>query len=960
MATYYCDSSAGVDGSGTIGSPFNNANNHVGDLVAGDTMYLRGSTNPATPRVYSGQILIAASNGCESGTSGSRITLANYPGEYVLIQATSAAHGISITGLNYWTISGTNTSYGIEIDQNGNSNACVNIDGSDFITLEYLETHNCSYDMIIRVRDSDDCTIQYCYIYDNDILAGTDHSGIMAYPVNSPTSGADSYRLTVRYCTITECAGDCIVIERQSGVNNYFRDVVIEYNDLSAHSTAAASEQGVDLKSAYGATVRYNTFHGFRYCDGSVGSTGAGTGSGCLAVAIISENADIYGNTFYDYSCNGVYVNRSNVNIYQNLFYGAVFQSSPVPSYIHNHIYLTHTSGTSTVNVIKNTFVGRHTSSGTCITIDVTGTLTVNYRDNCHSATGTLNNTGATLNYSYNGWFASPAATWSGTGDVTGSDAGFNNPGSNDYRLTASSACLNAGTAVSPYTDGYYGAAPDLGYYEYGSAVSIAYGSFPAAGQVGNNLNTFTVTATRYDGTTDTAYTTSTALTIATGTGSLSGTTSKAMTSGVATFSDIQLSAVGAFTLLATSGSFTATSSTVTISAAAVAAESGGASTAASPNAYTGQYNGAAEYEIELLTAAGTRIAYLTKVSQFGYTKGISSEGTFSITLNPDFDFRVVTRHQQIRIHRQPPGGVMALDFAGLITGWDVRHTDAGYVRTINGPGLGWLLSGRVAAYYAGHASADMSDQAGDMILEIVRDNLGADATTANGREASGVISSTLFSVQAAGSYGPAVEKKFSFNNVADVIKELMDAARQAGTSVYWNVGLAAGVVTVTVSTGQPGQDRTSGAQAVTFGPEFGNFANGKYAYDARDEINRAYALGQGDGSARNIESSEDTTRSGYSPWAIREAAVEDTQVTTTNGLVDKADAVVMAGRPRQTLTGELVSTPRTQYGRDWGLGDLVNVAFDGAQYSALVRVVSVAVPESGAEKITGAIEIVE
>lgn len=555
MTTYYCDSSAGSDGSGTIGSPFNNANNHVGDLVAGDIMYLRGSTNPATPRVYSGQILIAASNGCESGTSGSRITIANYPGEYVIVQATSAAHGISVSALNYWTISGTTTGYGIEIDQNGYGSACVNIDGADFITVEYTESHNCTYDMIIRVRDSDDCTLQYNYIYDNDILAGTDHSGIMAYPVNSPTSGADSYRLTVRYNTITGCAGDCVVIERQTSVNNYFRDVVIEYNDFSPHSTAAASEQGVDLKSAYGATVRYNTFHGFRYCDGTVGSTGAGTGSGCLAVAIISENADIYGNTFYDYSCNGVYVNRSNVNIYKNLFYGAVFQSSPVPSYIHNHIYVTHTSGTSTVNVIKNTFVGRHTSSGNCITIDVAGTITVNYRNNCHSATGGLSNTGATLNYSYNGWFASPAATWSGTGDVTGASAGFYNAGANDYRITSTSACINAGTAVAPYTDGYIGSAPDIGYYEYGAAASLVFVSFPSAGTEDQAVATFTVEARTYE-TSVVATNHSSSITISkqSGPGTLGGTLTRSPSSGVATFNDITFDTPGDYVLTATSG----------------------------------------------------------------------------------------------------------------------------------------------------------------------------------------------------------------------------------------------------------------------------------------------------------------------------------------------------------------------------------------------------------------------
>ena len=372
------------------------------------------------------------------------------------------------------------------------------------------------------------------------------------------------------------------------------------------------------------------------------------------------------------------------------------------------------------------------------------------------------------------------------------------------------------------------------------------------------------------------------------------------------------------------------------------------------------QYESSARYEIELLTADGVRIEYLTDVGSFQYTKGVSSDGDFSITLGPLFDFSVIKRHQQVRFHRQPPGGVMAIDFVGIITGWDVSQNVGGYVRTINGPGLGWLMGGRVVAYYAGHSSASMSDQAGDMILEIVRDNLGADALTANGRTAAGNISSASISVIDTGGYGPSLEKGFSFNNVADTIREVQDAARTAGTPVYWDVSLSAGVALVTVRVGQPGNDLTSGARAVTFSPEFGNFEDGRYTYDARDEVNRAYVLGRGTGQDRNIQTSEDTERSNYSVWALREAALEDTQQSTSAALVDRADALVLAGRPLQSLTGNLRSTERTQYGRDWALGDKVNVVFDGAKYIAIVRAVTAKVSATGYEDIIGAFELTE
>jgi hypothetical protein len=83
----------------------------------------------------------------------------------------------------------------------------------------------------------------------------------------------------------------------------------------------------------------------------------------------------------------------------------------------------------------------------------------------------------------------------------------------------------------------------------------------PAYGQVGVNLNTFTVEARRSDNTVDANYTSSIAVSKATGSGNLSGTLSKTPVYGVATFNDLQLDAAGTYTLNATSGSLTSATS---------------------------------------------------------------------------------------------------------------------------------------------------------------------------------------------------------------------------------------------------------------------------------------------------------------------------------------------------------------------------------------------------------------
>lgn len=366
------------------------------------------------------------------------------------------------------------------------------------------------------------------------------------------------------------------------------------------------------------------------------------------------------------------------------------------------------------------------------------------------------------------------------------------------------------------------------------------------------------------------------------------------------------------------------------------------------------------EFQIEWLTHDNTRIAYLSDVGPFRYTKALNADGDFEIALPPSIPLRDLAKDQLVRISRRAPGGVLAVDFAGIIRDWSSAQTPSGFARTVAGPGMGWVLSGRVVAYPAGNAQASQTDQADDMMRAIVRYNLGSSATTGNGRQATASISSALFGVQADVGLGPSLSLGFSYNNVADVLRKISNAARSAGTPVYWEMVPVGSAFEFRVNVGQLGQDLTSGQNALTFGPEFGNFANGRLTFVSRDECNYAYALGQGQEDARNVQVSEDTERSQASTWSLREAAVEDTQLTTDAALIDRADAETMAGRPLWMLDGDLVSTKNTQYQRDWGLGDLVNVTFDGIQSTALVRAVTVSVDGTGNETVTGAIEVIQ
>jgi hypothetical protein len=61
-----------------------------------------------------------------------------------------------------------------------------------------------------------------------------------------------------------------------------------------------------------------------------------------------------------------------------------------------------------------------------------------------------------------------------------GADFRFRNATAGDFRLLAGSAAIDAGVVIRPYTDGWLGASPDAGAYEYGRDIWAAGAVLPA------------------------------------------------------------------------------------------------------------------------------------------------------------------------------------------------------------------------------------------------------------------------------------------------------------------------------------------------------------------------------------------------------------------------------------------------------------------------------------------------
>jgi hypothetical protein len=384
-------------------------------------------------------------------------------------------------------------------------------------------------------------------------------------------------------------------------------------------------------------------------------------------------------------------------------------------------------------------------------------------------------------------------------------------------------------------------------------------------------------------------------------------------------------------------------------------------------------YQNGTDWEIWVLRDDGTRLGILDTVSNFTWTLVVNNTGHFRVevvippsvpglaagrfaTGAPAIQASWFAKDRRILFWRKPATGAMKLAFVGIIR--RLRQSrDARGLHTfrVSGHDLTGLLKRRVIAYAAASAQAAMTDQADDILTELAKDNLGTDATSAR------QISSTYFSVAASPGAGPSITKGFSYRNLLDVMREVADAARQVGTFLFFGIeALTETTFGFRTRTGEWGRDRTSDVgNGLIFGEAFGNLANPVLDDDSTDEVNFAYGLGRGEEAAREVQTSEDTTRSGASVYARAEAAANAVLESTSAGVADVADARVQKGRPVVMFTADLLSVPGSEFGKDWDHGDRVTATAFERQFDCLIRATTVTVDDAWRETIAPIIEAI-
>ena len=369
--------------------------------------------------------------------------------------------------------------------------------------------------------------------------------------------------------------------------------------------------------------------------------------------------------------------------------------------------------------------------------------------------------------------------------------------------------------------------------------------------------------------------------------------------------------------------------------------------------------------EFYLDSPDGTRIKLLDVLTSYAYANLGNEPGPFSINLPYNFDRSSIGPDFIIEVWRGIEGESMRIDYCGFIR--KIIYGDVGGVPYTKVSGLSTMeiLMRRTSEDQAGVVQTTLTDSADDLLKAIFKDQFLADAIAA--RDLTAVAGGVT--VEGDNAAAPSQTKEFNHKNVLEVMQEIAQASKEAGTPLYFDVVPVIGSVTTGLLgfkfetfIGQRGSDRTFDSNnPVYIGPDWENLTNGELIYDYSNEINFVTVLGKGDGPAQETRTRSDPTRMASSIWNRREGIKNATNaaIGDTAALDAEGDAFLSENKPKITFTGDIQETKSFRYGYNWFHGDRVTIQYADFEADASIDKVFVA-KESGPEVITAKLEVSE
>ena len=411
-----------------------------------------------------------------------------------------------------------------------------------------------------------------------------------------------------------------------------------------------------------------------------------------------------------------------------------------------------------------------------------------------------------------------------------------------------------------------------------------------------------------------------------------------------------------------------------------------------------------------MLDDSGKRILLLQDIAYFSYSRSILNFGTLMIgvpyqKLRQKID-PVFKPDWRIDVWRSPATGLpLRREQTYLLRLYKIytRESDNLQIIAFYGRDAKDLLRRRYVIQPAGYSQTLKSGYIDDLMKEVVREQMlyGSCVDETGTQDNSRAYPQDEFLVQGDLSLGPYYSSTFAEMNVLDVLKEFQDASIQYHedeplyySRIYFDVVpfAAQGLVIYILDeeTGEPildesgfplldesssevtavqgfefvtwadlrGQDRTG--NALVFSVENNNLKEPYYTLTYMDEEDSIIVKGFGRGDSRPVDQVSDTQAINASRWNLCEGFEDASTEPDATYLPDYAYPRLNEGAPQEEISCIFLNvprskdTPRSLYGVDWDLGDLLPVFYADKWFSVEVKTVYVAIDERGIETITG------
>lgn len=365
-----------------------------------------------------------------------------------------------------------------------------------------------------------------------------------------------------------------------------------------------------------------------------------------------------------------------------------------------------------------------------------------------------------------------------------------------------------------------------------------------------------------------------------------------------------------------------------------------------------------ASYEYWFTDDAGRRITLLKDFAFVSFSRTTRGLGTilFGLPLDAYLPYVpiIFQPDQRIDVWRSPEYGIpMRREGSFFLRKYNVYDRAQDNLRMIEFYGRSpldilrrWCVSATVAA---NNTKTDFLD---DMMKAVVIDNF---ITTPN------VAPVGEFSVDGDLGLGPTISQSFPGKNVRDVLTDLkatsfsLNATSSANRRIFFDViegpGLTNGFGYIFRTYADlRGIDRTQG---IVFSPENGNLKAPSYYEDYLDQITIAQV------GATTVIGPDNLLSRWNNILQYQNSSSADANVRTA-----QANQMLTDGAKKLSLTAQFLSTPgspnqpRSLYGVDWDLGDLLPVQYAGKNMTGEVEIVWVSVDEKGVENIVGSNQV--